>query len=137
MINPSTGTGTSSSKDKYLIVALHQLMEEYGCKGIEKHFGSVKHHVIYTKPDSSLDKIELKANVSGHHMDVDFLGYTPEKSLLDKVFDFNVRVIRKSFEIDKYVSNDLKIMNEQNLRNTIIIVIKNLEEVTEKNTKES
>ncbi len=133
MSNPSTGssTGTSSSKDKYLVVALHQLMEEYGWRGIEKHFGFVKHHVIYVKPGSPLDKIELKANVLGNHMDVDFLGVTPQKGLLDKVFDFNVRVVRKSFEINKYVTNDMKITNEQDLRNNIVVVIRRLEEVAE------
>ncbi|WP_407355577.1 hypothetical protein [Methanolobus sp. WCC5] len=134
MSNPSTGSGTgaSSSKDKYLVVALHQLMEEYGWRGIEKHFGSVKHHIIYVKQGSPLDKIELKANVLGNHMDVDFLGITPQKGLLDKVFDFNVRVVRKSFEIDKFVSDDMKITSEQNLRNTIVIVIKSLEDVAKK-----
>ncbi len=134
MSNPSTGsgTGTSSSKDKYLVVALHQLMEEYGWRGIEKHFGFVKHHIIYVKPGSPLDKIELKANVLGNHMDVDFLGVTPQKGLLDKVFDFNVRVVRKSLEIEKYVSNDMKIKNEQDLRNSIVVVIRQLEEVAEK-----
>lgn len=133
MSNPSTGsrTGTSSSKDKYLVVALHQLMEEYGWRGIEKHFGFVKHHIIYVKPGSPLDKIELKANVIGNRMDVDFLGATPQKGLLDKVFDFNVRVVRKSYEINKYVSNDMKITNEQLLRNDIIVVIRQLEEVAE------
>jgi hypothetical protein len=65
-------------------------------------------------------------------MDVDFLGITPQKGLLDKVFDFNVRVVRKSFEIGKYVSNDMKITNGQSLRNDIIVVIKQLEEVAEK-----
>lgn len=134
MSNPSikTGTGGSSSKDKYLVVALHQLMEEYGWRGIEKHFGFVKHHIIYVKPDSPLDKIELKANVLGNHMDVDFFGVTPKKGLLDRVFDFNVRVVRKSFEISKYVSDDMRILNEQGLRNNIIIVIKQLEEAVEK-----
>ncbi|WP_292461588.1 hypothetical protein [Methanolobus sp.] len=127
-----TGTGGSSSKDRYLIVALHQLMEEYGWRGIEKHFASSKHTIIYIKPDSSLDKIELRANVLGNHMDVDFLGFTPEKGLLDKVFDFNVRVVRKSFETSTYVSDEMKITNEQNLRNTVIIVLKQLEEAAEK-----
>jgi len=127
-----TSTGGSSSKDRYLIVALHQLMEESGWRGIEKHFASGRHTIIYIKPDSILDKIELKAFILGNHMDVDFLGFTPQKSLLDKVFDFNVRVVRKSFEISKYVSEEMKIINEQNLRNTVIIVIKQLEEAAEK-----
>ncbi len=133
MSNPSTGssTGGSSSKDKYLVVALHQLMEEHGWRGIEKHFGSTKHHIIYVKSGSPLDKIELKANVLGNHMDVDFLGVTPKKGLLDKYLDFNVRVIRKSFEISKYVSPDQKIINEQALRNNIIVVVKQLEEAAE------
>lgn len=125
-------TGSHSSKDKYLMVAIHQIMEEYGWRGIEKQFGVVKHHIIYVKPDSPLEKIELKSNILGNHMDVDFLGVTPKKGLLDKVFDFNVRVVRKTFEIDKYVTNDLKIINEQNLMNTIIVVIKQLEDVAAK-----
>jgi hypothetical protein len=118
-------TGSHSSKDKYLVVAIHQMMEEYGWKGM-------KHHIIYIKPDSPLEKIELKSNILGNHMDVDFLGVTPKKGILDKVFDFNVRVVRKTFEIDKYVTNDLKITNEQNLRNTVIVVIKELEAVASK-----
>jgi hypothetical protein len=40
--------------------------------------------------------------------------------------------VRKSFEIGKYVSNDMKITNGQSLRNDIIVVIKQLEEVAEK-----
>jgi hypothetical protein len=125
-------TGSHSSKDKYLVVAIHQMMEEYGWRGIEKQFGVVKHHIIYVKPDSPLEKIELKSNILGNHMDVDFLGVTPKKSILDKVFDFNVRVVRKTFEIDKYVTNDLKITNEQNLRNTVIVAIKELEDIGSK-----
>jgi hypothetical protein len=81
------------------------------------------------KPGSPLQKIELKSNVVGNHMDVDFFGMTPEKGILDKVFDFNVRVVRKTFEIDKYVTNDQKIANEQSLRNTIIVAIKQLEDI--------
>ncbi len=129
-------TGSRSSKDKYLAVAIHQIMEEYGWRGIEKQFGIVKHHLIYVKPDSPLEKIEVKSNIVGNHMDVDFFGMTPEKGILDKVFDFNVRVVRKTFEIDKYVTNDQKIANEQSLRNTIIVAIKQLEDVAGKNSGE-
>ncbi len=128
----STGAGGGSSKDRYLIVALHQLMEEYGWRGIEKRFTSVRHTIIYIKPDSNLDKIELKANILGNRMDVDFYGSTPQKGILDKYFDFNVRVVRKTFELDAYVSDDLKITNEQNLRNAIGIVLKELEDVVQK-----
>lgn len=127
-----TGTGGGSSKDRYLIVALHQLMEEYGWRGIEKHFTSGRHTIIYVKPDSPLDKIELRANVLGNHMDVDFYGFTPKKGLMDKFFDFNVRVVRKSFDASTYVSDEMRIINDQNLRNAIIIVIKELEEVAQK-----
>ncbi len=126
------GTGGGSSKDRYLIVALHQLMEEYGWRGIEKHFESGKHTVIYVRPDSLLDKIELKANVLGNHMDVDFFGYTPKKGLMDKFFDFNVRVVRKSFEINRYVSDEAKITEEQHLRNMVALALRQLEEVAEK-----
>lgn len=133
----ASATGSHSSKDKYLVVAIHQIMEEYGWRGIEKQFGVVKHHIIYVKPGSPLQKIELKSNIVGNHMDVDFLGMTPEKGLMDKVFDFNVRVVRKTFEIDKYVTNDLKVTNEQNLRNTIIVAIKQLEDVASKTPEDT
>ncbi|WP_321419360.1 hypothetical protein [uncultured Methanomethylovorans sp.] len=134
MINYSgdLSVGLHSSKDKYLVVAIHQITEECGWRGIEKQFADMKQHVIYVKSDSPLEKIELKFNLLGNHLDVDFVGVTPKKGLLDKVFDFNVRVVRKTFEIDKYVTNDFKITNEQNLRNTVMVVIKELEDVVNK-----
>jgi len=119
--------GLHSSKDKYLVVAIHQIMEECGWRGIEKQFSDMKQHIIYVKSASLLEKIEVKSNIVGNHIDVDFVGVTPKKGFLDKVFDFNVRVVRKTFEIDKYVTNDFKITNEQTLRNTVMVVIKELE----------
>jgi hypothetical protein len=119
--------GLHSSKDKYLVVAIHQIMEECGWRGIEKQFSDMKQHIIYVKSASLLEKIEVKSNIVGNHIDVDFVGVTPKQGFLDKVFDFNVRVVRKTFEIDKYVTNDFKITNEQTLRNTVMVVIKELE----------
>jgi outer membrane lipoprotein-sorting protein len=119
--------GLHSSKDKYLVVAIHQIMEECGRRGIEKQFSDMKQHIIYVKSASLLEKIEVKSNIVGNHIDVDFVGVTPKQGFLDKVFDFNVRVVRKTFEIDKYVTNDFKITNEQTLRNTVMVVIKELE----------
>lgn len=121
-------SGSHSSKDKYIVVAINQLMEEYGWRGIEKQFGDVKNHIIYVKPNSPLDKIELNSYIIGNHIDIDFSGITPQKGILDKVFDFNVRVVRKQFEISKYVNDEFKIQNEIDLRNIILIVIKQLEE---------
>lgn len=121
--------GLHSSKDKYLVVAIHQIVEECGWRGIEKQFSDMKQHIIYVKSDSLLEKIEVKSNIVGNHLDVDFVGVTPKKGLMDKIFDFNVRVVRKTFEIDKYVSNDFKITNEQTLRNTVMVVIKELEAI--------
>lgn len=131
-IKEKAGNPGATGKDKFLIVAIHQMVEEYGWKGIEKNFGVESHHMVYVKSDSSLDKIEVKAHVMGNHLDVAFLGVMPKKGLLDKVFDFNVHEVPKTFEFAKYVSDDLKILNEQRLRNVVGIVIKELEEPAEK-----
>lgn len=121
-------SGGNSGKDKYLAVAIHQIIEEYGWKGIEKQFGA-DHHMIYVKSGSPLDKVEVKAHKVGNRLDVNFLGITPKKGLLDKVFDFNVREIPKRFELHKYVSDDMTVLEEQHLTTIIGVVLKELEDV--------
>lgn len=123
------GLSGSVGDDKSLIVAIHQIIEESGWKGIETNFGVSSHNMVYIMPDSHLDKIEVKATVRGNHLDVNFLGFTPKKGFLDKVFDLNVQDVPKSFSISKYVSSDKSILNEQRLRNTIGVVLKELENV--------
>ncbi len=121
-------SAAGSGKDKFLAVALHQIIEENGWKGIEKHF-SVNYQMIYVKSGSSLEKIEVKAHKLGNHLEVKFLGVTPKKNLLDKFFDFNVREIPKSFDLNKYVSDDMQVVDEQQLRNIVGVVIRELENV--------
>ena len=123
------GTSGSAGDDKSLIVAIHQIIEESGWKGIETNFGVSSHNMVYIMPDSHLDKIEVKATVRGNYLDVNFLGFTPKKGLLDKVFDLNVQDVPKSFHISKYVSSDKSIQNEQRLRNVIGVVLKELENI--------
>ena len=129
MSDTTKGTGGSAGDDKSLIVAIHQIIEESGWKGIETNFGVSSHNMVYIMPDSHLDKIEVKATVRGNYLDVNFFGFTPKKGLLDKVFDLNVQDVPKSFHISKYVSSDKSIQNEQRLRNVIGVVLKELENV--------
>lgn len=124
-----------SSKDKYIMVAIHQLMEEYGWRDIEKQFGVIHSHFIFIKPDSFLDKIEVNSNLLGNHIDVDFLGVTPKKGILDKVFDFNIRVVRRQYDVSEYVADDYQIKNESNLRNSVLLAIKQLEEFAQEHSK--
>jgi len=131
MSDHSTKGDTATSKDKYLIVAIHQLMEEYGWNGIEENFGVESHNMVYIKPESHLERIEIKAHVMGTFLNVNFLGISPEKGALDKALDFNTHEIPKKFEINKYVSPDLKILNEQRLRNALAVIIKQLEMAAE------
>ncbi len=130
MSNSKTGTGAAadSGKDRYLAVAIHQVMGEYGWKGIEKHFGA-DYKIIYIKSDSPLEKIELRAHKLGNHLDVKFLGFTPKKGLMDRMFDFNVREIPKEFPLNNYISDDMELMNEQRLRNILGVVIRELEDI--------
>jgi hypothetical protein len=131
MSDHSTKGDTAASKDRYLIVAIHQLMEEYGWNGIEENFGVESHNMVYINSESHLERIEIKAHVMGVFLNVNFLGVATEKGTLDKALDFNTQEIPKKFEINKYVSPDLKILNEQRLRNTIAVVIKKLEMAAE------
>ncbi len=131
MSDHSTKGDTAASNDRYLIVAIHQLMEEYGWNGIETNFGVESHNMVYINSESHLERIEIKAHVMGVFLNVNFLGVATEKGTLDKALDFNTQEIPKKFEINKYVSPDLKILNEQRLRNTIAVVIKQLEMAAE------
>ena len=134
MRDTQTGTSTAVNvdKDRYLVVAIHQIMEEYGWNSIENHFGVNYHNIVFTKPHSSLEKVELKAQVIGNHLDISFLGVSDKKGVLDKFFDFNVREIPKKFDLNKYVSDEMKILNQQRLRNAVGIVIKELEDSAKK-----
>ena len=133
MSDHSTGKGdtAASAKDKYLIVAIHQLMEEHGWNGIEENFGVESHNMVYINPKSHLERIEIKAHVMGVFLNVSFWGISSEKGTLEKSLDLNRKEIPKKFEINKYVSPDLKILNEQRLRNTITVVVKQLEMAAE------
>ncbi|MCD4703194.1 MAG: hypothetical protein K8R64_02650 [Methanosarcinaceae archaeon] len=126
--NIGTGAAVDFGKDRYLAVAIHQVMGEYGWKGIEKHFGA-DYKIIYIKSDSPLEKIEVRAHKMGNRLDVEFLGSTPKKGLMDRVFDFNVREIPKKFSLNNYISDDMKLMNEQRLRNIVGVVVKELEDI--------
>ncbi|MEA1985698.1 MAG: hypothetical protein U9N13_08635 [Euryarchaeota archaeon] len=129
--NTGKGAAADSGKDRYLAVAIHQVMGEYGWKGIEKHFGA-DYKIIYIKPDSPLEKIEVRAHKLGNRLDVGFLGFTPKKGLMDRVFDFNVREIPKEFSLDNYISDNMGLLNEQRLRNIVGVVIKELEDLKKK-----
>ncbi|WP_292484417.1 hypothetical protein [Methanohalobium sp.] len=131
-INPGTVSPKGSDKHKHLIVAIHQIMEEYGWRGIEKHIGSQYDLIIYVKSDSNLEKIELKAQVLGTRLSVNFLGRFAKRNILDKIFDLNTYEIPKKFELAKYVADDGSILNEQRLRNVIGIVLRELEDAAGK-----
>ncbi len=125
-------TPKKAGKDKYLMVAIHQIIEGYGWAAVENHFAENYFNFIYRKPGSSLEKIEIKAYYVGNHLDMSFIGYTGKKSLMSRIFDFNVLETTKRFDLNKYVSDDMKILNEDRLRNVISVVIKELENASKK-----
>jgi len=127
MSDHKTETGAPVGADRYLAVAIHQMMEECGWKAIETNFGIESHNMVYIKPGSLLEKIEVKANVHAGLLNISFLGAVSEKGLMDKLFDLNVQEIRKTFNLSKYVSPDMKILNEQRLRNTVTVITTELE----------
>ncbi|MBN1133989.1 MAG: hypothetical protein JXA38_03565 [Methanosarcinaceae archaeon] len=132
MSDHKTKTDAPVGADRYLTVAIHQLMEECGWKAIETNFGIESHNMVYIKPDSLLEKIEVKANVHESMLNVSFLGTVSKKGLMDKLFDLNVQEIRKTFNIAKYVSQDMKIQNEQRLRNVVTVINNELENTAKK-----
>ena len=132
MSDHETKTDAPVGADRYLTVAIHQLMEECGWKAIETNFGIESHNMVYIKPDSLLEKIEIKAYVHESMLNVSFLGTVSKKGLMDKLFDLNVQEIRKTFNIAKYVSQDMKIQNEQRLRNVVTVINSELENTAKK-----
>jgi len=85
--NAGMASGGIVGKDKYLAVAIHQIIEEYGWKGIEKNFGA-DHKMIYVKSGSLLDKIEVKAHKVGNRLDVNFFGYNSKERTFRQNFRF-------------------------------------------------
>ncbi len=132
MSDHKTKTDAPVGADRYLIVAIHQMIEECGWKAIETNFGVESHNMVYIKPDSLLEKIEIKANVHASMLIVAFLGTVSEKGLMDKLFDLNVQEIRKTFNVAKYVSPDMKLKNEQSLRNVVTVITNELENTAKK-----
>ncbi|MCS3923101.1 hypothetical protein [Methanosalsum natronophilum] len=126
-----------AGKDKYLMVAINQIIEDYGWVIVENHFAENYFNFIYRKQNSFLEKIEIKAYYVGNHLDMSFIGYTGKKSLMSKIFDFNVIETTKRFDLNKYVSDEMQVLNKERLRNIISVVIKELEQASEKKSNKS
>ncbi len=126
-----------AGKDKYLMVAINQIIEDYGWVIVENHFAENYFNFIYRKQNSFLEKIEIKAYYVGNHLDMSFIGYTGKKSLMSKIFDFNVIETTKRFDLNKYVSDEMEVLNKERLRNIISVVIKELEKASEKKSSKS
>jgi hypothetical protein len=124
----------NSDRDRYLVVAIHQIMEEYGWKTIGNHFdaGFHFHNMIFVNPKSLLERIDLKTRMIRGHLDVSSFGATNNKGILNKFFDLDVRKIPKTFNLCKQVSDETAIINELLLRNAVGIGTKELEDSANK-----
>jgi len=116
-----------TQKNHIILVALDQLFQEQGWRKIEEHFGVADYHLIYVKDESILNKIDIKAAVLGGLLRVNFVGQARPKGFIQKLLDLNSTEIPKTFKTDSYVSNDLKLLCEDKMRNIATVIIKELE----------
>jgi len=127
-VKDSVNTTTMVTKKNHiLMVAIDQLFQEQGWRKIEEHFGVADYQLIYVKDESLLNKISVKAAVLGGLLRVNFVGQARPKGFIQKLLDLNTTEVPKTFKIDAYVSDELKIMCEERMRNIVTVVIKELE----------
>lgn len=120
-------TAMVTKKNHILMVAIDQLFQEQGWRKIEEHFNVADYQLIYVNEDSQLNKIDVKAAVLGGLLRVNFLGQARPKGFIQKLLDLNTTEIPKTFKVDTYVSNEMKLLCGDRMRNIVTIVIKELE----------
>jgi hypothetical protein len=116
----------TAQKDNVLVGAIHCIVtEELGWKPKKVHFGADEHEMEYTKPDSPLKELEIEAKRVGGKLYLKFEGELKKggmlHDILDALFDVELNEIEYHLVLDmhEFVTDDLKIVNEDKLREVI------------------
>ena len=124
----------TAEKDNVLVVAIHHIVTELGWTPKEIKFGADEHKMEYVKPDSPLKELEIEAKRIGGKLYLEFEGELKKggmlHEILDEIFDIDVGEVKHRLVLDlhEFVTDDLRIINEDRLREVVESYIRKIEE---------
>jgi hypothetical protein len=115
---------TTAEKDNVLITAIHYMIEDIGWTAKKVKFGADEHELEYINPKSPLKDLEIEAKRIGKTLYLKFEGEIFD-NLLNKADEVEYHI---SLNLDEFVTNDLRLINEDRLKRIIREYVKMLEE---------
>ena len=114
----------TAEKDNVLITAIHYIIEDLGWTAKKVKFGADEHELKYINPKSPLKDLEIEAIRIETTLYLKFVGEVFD-NLLNKTDEVEYHL---SLNLDEFVTNDLKLINDDRLKKIIKDYIKMLEE---------
>ena len=125
----------TAEKDNVLVTAIHHIMQELGWTPKKIEFGADEHEMEYIKPDSPLKELEIEAKRIGSKLYLEFEGELKRGGMLHEILDtlFDIELGKEIkyhlvLNLHEFVTDDLKIINEDKLRDLIVEYIRKIEE---------
>lgn len=126
---------TKAEKDNVLVSAIHVIMtENLGWRPKKVQFGFDTHEMEYTKADSPLTELDIKAERVGNKLYLTFEGELKRGGalglLLEKVFDVDLEKEVKyhlALDLSEFVNDSLEVINEQKLIDILTSYINKIE----------
>ena len=125
----------TAEKDNVLVSAIHYIIQELGWTPKKIRFGADEHELEYVKLDSPLKELEIEAKRVGSKLYIEFEGELKRGGMLHEILDtfFDVELgkeVRYHLVLDlhDFVTDDLKLKNEEKLRRILAKHIRKLEE---------
>lgn len=114
-------------KEYVLMVAINEAIQQNGWRNIEHNFNPHDYHFYYKKTESALKSITVKGTTMGSILKINFIGEREPHGKLEKLLDANIYELPKNFNVHRYVTDDMELVNEQELHNTICLIVGKLE----------
>jgi len=125
----------TAEKDNVLVTAIHYIVQDLGWIPKKVKFSADEHEMEYVKPDSPLKELEIEAKRVGSKLYLEFEGELKKggflHELLDEFFDVELGKEVKYhlvLNLHEFVTDDLKLENEDKLREIIAEYIGKIEE---------
>jgi hypothetical protein len=126
----------TGEKDNVLVGAILYIMtEELGWIPKNVKFGDDDHEIEYVKPDSPLKELEIEAKRIGSKLYLEFEGELKKGGMLHEILDafFDIELGKEIryhlvLNLHDFVTDDLKLINEDRLREIIKDYVEKLEE---------
>ncbi|HID26342.1 MAG TPA: hypothetical protein EYP22_00610 [Methanosarcinales archaeon] len=113
-------TMKTAEKDNILIVAIHEIVQEEGWIPTKTYFGADEHEMEYKKSGSPLKKLEIEAERVGNSLKIEFEGKKHKSSgisgLIEDALDLDEKELHAHLDLHRYVTDDMQIINESELR---------------------